>query len=67
MTTVGQLNFFRCIIQNNVLKYIIDNYKNIEEDMNQNTTRRKGTGKSAEKKVLVRVKESKERRGHLYP
>ena len=41
VTTVGQLNFFRWAIQNNVLKYIIDNYKNIEEDMNQNTKKKK--------------------------
>ena len=41
VTTVGQLNFFRWAIQNNVLKYIIDNYKKIEEDMNQNTKKKK--------------------------
>ena len=41
VTTVGQLNFFRWAIQNNVLKYIIDNYKDIEEDMNQNTKKKK--------------------------
>ena len=41
VTTVGQLNFFRWAIQNNVLKYIIDNFKKIEEDMNQNTKKKK--------------------------
>ena len=41
VTTVGQLNFFRWAIQNNVLKYIIDNYKKIEEDMNLNTKKKK--------------------------
>ena len=40
-TTVGQLNFFRWAIQNNVLKYIIDNFKKIEEDMNLNTKKKK--------------------------
>ena len=57
ITTVGQLNFFRWAIQNNVLKYIIDNYKKIEEDMNQNTkkkkeqeTQKKTSGKGSKKK-----------------
>ncbi len=41
VTTVGQLNFFRWAIQSNVLNYIIDNYKEIEEDMNFNTKKKK--------------------------
>lgn len=32
-TTVGQLNFFRWVIQNNILEYIEQNSKDIEEDM----------------------------------
>ena len=34
-TTVGQLNFFRWSILNDVLKYINDNLSEIEIDMNQ--------------------------------
>ena len=34
ITTVGQLNFFRWAIENNVLEYINDNLKDIENDMN---------------------------------
>ncbi len=56
VTTVGQLNFFRWAIQNNVLKYIIDNFKEIEEDMNYNTkkkkeqeTQKKSSGKGSKK------------------
>jgi hypothetical protein len=56
ITTVGQLNFFRWAIQNNVLKYIIDNFKEIEEDMNYNTkkkkeqeTQKKSSGKGSKK------------------
>jgi hypothetical protein len=41
VTTVGQLNFFRWAIQSNILNYIIENYKNIEEDMNSNTRKKK--------------------------
>jgi hypothetical protein len=33
-TTIGQLNFFRWAIQNNIIDYIRHNCKNIEEDMN---------------------------------
>lgn len=56
VTTVGQLNFFRWAIQNNVLNYIIEHYKEIEEDMNKNTkkkkdgdTPKKSSGKSLKK------------------
>ena len=34
-TTVGQLNFFRWSIKNNILKYIYKNYESIENDMNK--------------------------------
>jgi hypothetical protein len=33
-TTIGQLNFFRWAIENGVIHYIIDNYDDIEKDMN---------------------------------
>jgi hypothetical protein len=32
-STVGQLNFFRWILQNNILEYIVENLKSIENDM----------------------------------
>ena len=34
ITTVGQLNFFRWSLENNILEYINENYDIIEEDMN---------------------------------
>jgi hypothetical protein len=34
ITTVGQLNFFRWAIENNILTYIVENYEIIENDMN---------------------------------
>ncbi len=34
ITTVGQLNFFRWSIENNILQYILENYELIENDMN---------------------------------
>ena len=36
VTTVGQLNFFKWAINNNILKYIRDNLNDIEKDMNLN-------------------------------
>ena len=33
ITTVGQLNFFRWAIDNNILKYIYENFEMIEQDM----------------------------------
>lgn len=37
LTTVGQLNFFKWAIENNILQYIEENLKDIESDMNSNT------------------------------
>lgn len=34
VTTVGQMNFFRWVINNNIIDYIDLNLKNIEKDMN---------------------------------
>lgn len=34
ITTIGQLNFFRWAIENNILHYVIDNIENITNDMN---------------------------------
>lgn len=41
-TTIGQLNFFKWAIENNIVDYIQDNYPAIESDMNQrNSTSKK--------------------------
>jgi hypothetical protein len=41
-TTIGQLNFFKWAIENNVIEYIEDNYEDIENDMNnRNSTSKK--------------------------
>ena len=34
-STIGQLNFFRWAIDNNLMDYIINNYNTIETDMNE--------------------------------
>lgn len=42
-TTIGQLNFFKWTIENNVIEYIEENYGTIENDMNNrnSTSKRK--------------------------
>jgi hypothetical protein len=41
-TTIGQLNFFKWAIENNIIEYINENYAIIENDMNQrNSTSKK--------------------------
>jgi len=43
-TTLGQLNFFKWAIENEVIKYIEDNYTSIEHDMNKrNSSSRRRT------------------------
>jgi hypothetical protein len=41
-TTIGQLNFFKWALENNVIHFIEENYSNIEKDMNN----RNSTSKS---------------------
>ena len=41
ITTIGQLNFFRWAIQNDILIYAEKNLKDIEHDMNQSIQQRK--------------------------
>ncbi len=54
-TTIGQLNFFKWAIENEILEYIEENYEKIEADMNtrNSTSRRK-------KKSPTTVTESEE-------
>jgi len=41
-TTIGQLNFFKWALENKIIDYIENNYKDIEADMNnRNSTSRK--------------------------
>ena len=57
-TTIGQLNFFKWALENEVIKYIEDNYDDIEKDMNKrnSTSRRKNTPVNKGKKNMTRKK-----------
>lgn len=48
-TTIGQLNFFKWALENNVIHYIEENYANIEKDMNNrnSTSKNKSLSDSA--------------------
>jgi hypothetical protein len=61
-TTVGQLNFFRWALQNNVIDYIVSHYTDIENDMNDNTKKQRLYTKQQKTKhklnnIQVEVKE----------
>ena len=65
-TTIGQLNFFKWALENNVIRYIEENYANIEKDMNnRNSTSKKkmlsaGTACSTMSNVSTESNESNE-------
>ena len=50
ITTVGQLNFFKWAIENDILIYIKDNLSEIEEDMNLNIKKPGSKKKKSQKK-----------------
>ena len=66
-TTIGQLNFFKWALETEVIKYIEENYKEIEFDMNNrnNTTKRNQqstetiTNKTRKKREELSVSASK--------
>jgi hypothetical protein len=57
-TTIGQLNFFKWAIENNVIAYITENYKTIENDMND---RNSSTKKKSDKEGCSDNKTRKKR------
>jgi hypothetical protein len=57
-TTLGQLNFFKWALENNVIKYIEENYKEIEEDMNLRNS-------SSRKKELIDCSKTRKKREEL--
>jgi len=58
-TTIGQLNFFKWALENNVIDYIEQNFKHIEQDMNcRNST-------SKNKKTDANLKKTRKKREEL--
>lgn len=58
-TTIGQLNFFKWALENNVIDYIEQNFKSIELDMNS----RNSTSKN--KKIDTNMKKTRKKREEL--
>jgi hypothetical protein len=56
-TTIGQLNFFKWTLENDIIKYIEENYEEIENDMNN----RNSTSKRKEMKPDLTNKSRKKR------
>ena len=63
ITTVGQLNFFRWVIENNILDYIKTNYDIIENDMNNSLRnlykKKEGDNKNRRKRTELSVSATK--------
>ncbi len=55
-TTIGQLNFFKWALENEVIDYIQDNYINIERDMNS----RNSTSKRKDKQITNQTRKKRE-------
>lgn len=57
-TTIGQLNFFKWALENNVIEYIEENYDEIENDMNKrNSTSKRKKAPSSKAKTRKRREE----------
>ena len=56
LTTIGQLNFFKWAIENKVIEYVINNKKDITDEMKKNTKTNKEDKKKKKKKDKSVVK-----------
>ena len=61
-TTIGQLNFFKWAIENNILDYIQENYTAIEKDMNSRNSTSKAKNSSNTTESTVDSTDSEESR-----
>lgn len=57
VTTIGQLNFFKWAIENNIINYIMNNIQTIENDMNRNNSLSKSKNKKSSKNVTRKVRQ----------
>lgn len=58
-TTIGQLNFFKWILDNDILTYIQENYESIEQDMMHRNTTKPKTEKNRKKREELSIFASK--------
>ena len=57
-TTIGQLNFFKWALENKIIKFIEENYDEIEQDMNSRNS-------TSKRKELVDNSKTRKKRAHL--
>jgi len=62
-TTIGQLNFFRWAIENNILKYVDNSLEQIEDDMN-NSIKKHYVQKKNKKRTQLSISATKQVRKH---
>ena len=58
-TTIGQLNFFKWIVDHKILDYIHENYESIEHDMSLRNTSKPKTEKNRKKREELSIFASK--------
>jgi len=58
-TTIGQLNFFKWILDHQILDYIQEHYENIEQDMSLRNTSKPKTEKNRKKREELSIFASK--------
>lgn len=59
LTTIGQLNFFKWAIENNIIEYIENNIKDIEDDMSNRNSNSKSNKNSRKKREELSISASK--------
>ena len=57
-TTIGQLNFFRWYIENNIIDYVEENFKQIEKDMNKRNC-------TSKKRIKLKKQKTRKKRQEL--
>ena len=64
-TTIGQLNFFKWALENNVVKYIEEHFDEIEHDMNSRNSTAKNKDKSTTSVTTTSMNKTRKKREEL--
>ena len=59
-TTIGQLNFFKWALENNIIEYIRGHYKEIDEDMNSRNSQSKSKKRNEDEKNGVKTRKKRQ-------
>lgn len=64
-TTIGQLNFFKWALENNIIGYIEENYDIIEQDMNNNNSLSKTRKNKNKEEITYNLSKTRKKREEL--